>query len=200
MAFITKPVLTVDIVEFSKRPGREQMIAIQVLIQLLRKAVPEDQNHPSKRIWSPAGDGGSLTFWDDLRAPVETAVALGKYLDQYNRGELELYDSRNNKLPVGQEPLQVRMGIHAGPVSKEVDFDDRENVWGNGINMSARVASLAQVGQIVASHDYYVQAELKDDPEYEVVPIGKWWAKHNMSVRLYNVYKDGVGIPTSEVG
>jgi len=200
MAFITKPVLTVDIVEFSKRSGRDQMAAVQSLIQLLHKAIPEKQNHPSKRVWSPAGDGGALTFWEDTRAAVETAVALGKYINQYNRGELKLYDVHNKELPRGKEPLQVRMGLHAGPVSKETDFDDRENVWGNGINMSARVTSLAQPGQIVASHDYYVQAELKDDPEYEITPIGKWWAKHNISVLLYNVYKDGVGIPGSEVG
>jgi CRP-like cAMP-binding protein len=201
MAFITKPVLTVDIVEFSKRSGRDQMIAIQALIQLLHKAIPEQQNHPSKRIWSPAGDGGALTFWEDIHVAIETAVALGKYIDQYNQGELILYDARNRELPRCEKmPLQVRMGLHDGPVSKETDFDDRENVWGNGLNMSARVASLAKPGQIVASHDYYVHAELEGHPEYEVTPIGKWWAKHNMSVILYNIYKDGVGIKGTEVG
>lgn len=199
MAFQTKPVLTVDIVEFSKRPGPDQMTAIQALIQLLHKAIPEQQNHPSKRIWGPAGDGGALVFWEDIHAAIETAVALGKYINQYNQGELILYDARNKELPRCKAPLQVRMGLHSGPVSKETDFDDRENVWGNGVNMSARVASLARPGQIVASHDYYTQAELKDHPEYEVTPIGKWWAKHHMSISLYNIYKDAVGIPGSEI-
>ena len=197
MGFATKPVLVVDIVEFSKRRGTNQMDAVQALIQLLGKTIPEEYIDSKRIIWGPAGDGGALTFWGtDLYTALETAIALGKHIDQYNKGELELHDVQTGRLLT--EPFRVRMGIHSGPVSKEVDFDKRENVWGPGVNMAARVASLARPDQIVASYDYCKQAELLDDPD--IVLIGKWWAKHNISVMLYNVYKDGVGLPSEEVG
>jgi CRP-like cAMP-binding protein len=93
----------------------------------------------------------------------------------------------------------VRIGLHSGPVSKQTDFDGRENVWGDGINMSARVNSLARPGQILASADFYKSAELHTRPREQVAPIGKWWAKHNKAIELYNIYIDGVGIPPSEV-
>lgn len=199
MALTIKPVLTVDIVEFSKRrSGDDQMIALQALIRLLDKAIPEGHNNQKMRLWSPAGDGGSLTF-EDIHAAVETAVTLGQYIAQYNKG-VKFYDADGQELPRSNKPLEVRTGLHVGPVLKETDFDNRENVWGRGINMSARVASLAKPNQIVASREFVEQAELEDYPEYEVTDIGRWWAKHDVSFNLFNIYKDGGGTPGLEVG
>ncbi len=184
---IPKPVLTVDIVDFSKKSGHEQMRAIRALIKMLNQAIPEDQNNSAARIWSPAGDGGSITFWEDIHAALKTAVSLGKLINEYNKG---LADATK---------LQVRMGLHSGSVTKEKDFDNRENVWGDGMNMSARVASLAKPGQILASEAFYEQADLRTRTKQEVTSIGKWWAKHNKSIKLYNIYIDGAGLPPSEV-
>jgi len=194
-----KPVLTVDIVEFSKRrSGDDQMTALRALIHLLDKAIPEGHNNQKMRLWSPAGDGGALTF-EDIHAAIETAVTLGQYIAQYNKG-VKFYDTNNQKVPSSERPLEVRMGLHAGPVLKETDFDNRENVWGAGINMCARVVSLALPNQIVASEEFVDQAELRDHPGYEVTDMGTWWAKHDISFHLFNIYKDGGGIPGSEVG
>lgn len=279
MAFNVRPVLTVDIVGFSTRPSTEQMLAIQALIQLLRVSIPEDDNHLHKRIWSPAGDGGSITFLENIHAAIDTAIALGDCINKYNQycqgvlkkpeaidprlGDVELprmheavkltrtslenlqreglpkillddlssledkefatpeelWDAVEKqitqKLSAGykdkilksishqKEPLQVRIGIHAGPVSKEVDFDDRENIWGAGINISARITSLVKPGQIGVSRQYYDQAELKTyNQKLAIHPIGKWWAKHHVAIELFNVYhkEKKVGIPITEVG
>jgi CRP-like cAMP-binding protein len=189
MAFIVRPVLTVDIVDFSLRSGEEQMKAVRALKDMLGEALPEDhKNDLTAYLWSPAGDGGSITFMKDIHAALSTAVSLGKLIEAYDRN-----------LSANDKPLQVRIGIHSGPVSKETDFDQSENVWGDGINMSARVMSVARPGQILASADFYKHAELHTRPKGEVVPIGKWWAKHNQAIELYNIYIDGVGMPPSEV-
>ncbi len=199
MTLVIKPVLTVDIVEFSKRrSGDDQMTALRALIKLLDEAIPEGHNNQKMRLWSPAGDGGSLTF-EDIHAAVETAVTLGQYIAQYNKG-VKLCDANGQELPRSEKSLEVRIGLHVGPVLKETDFDNRENVWGRGINMSARVASLAKPNQIVASREFIEQAELENHPEYEITNIGRWWAKHDISFSLFNIYKDGGGIPRSEVG
>jgi len=222
MPAIPKPILTIDIVDFSLMSGQDQMIAVRVLIQLLRRAIPPEHNHPMKRIWSPGGDGGSLTFWDDILAALETAVELAKLVDRYNKGELKLYDDeygtgeldpeggrsrrlsflhlRRGESSAREQPLQLRMGLHCGPVSREIDFDNRENVWGSGMNVSARVANLAMPGQIVASDEYYRLAELEYHAEYEVTWLDRWWTKHHQSLVLYNIHHpDGAGIPGPKV-
>jgi CRP-like cAMP-binding protein len=199
MALAIKPILTVDIVEFSKRrSGNEQMTALRALIHFLDKAIPEGHNNQKMRLWSPAGDGGSLTF-EDVHAAVRTAVKLAQYIRQYNKGH-KFHDADGQEMPRSDRPLEVRIGLHVGPVLKETDFDNRENVWGSGVNMGARVASLAKPNQIVASKEFVDQAELLAHPDYEVTNIGKWWAKHDISFELYNIFQDGGGTPGSEVG
>jgi hypothetical protein len=186
MDFIPKPVLTIDIVNYSLMSNTDQYQSFRTLIELLSQAIPREHNQRARRIWSPAGDGGSLTFWDDITAALQTAVALGR-----------LFKDRNQYLPEDRQ-IRLRIGLHSGTVIKEVDFDERENVWGSGINISARVMSMAKPGQILASKEFCTQADLLSRPK-EVTYIGKWWAKHNKAIDLYNIYIEGAGLPPSEV-
>lgn len=186
MGFITKPVLTVDIVNYSLMNNTTQIQSFRMLVRMLNQAIPKEHNLSGRRIWSPAGDGGSLTFWDDIHAALQTAVALGQIINEYNKNLPE------------KKYFQVRMGLHSGIVIKEVDFDERENVWGNGINISNRVMSMAKPGQIMASKDFCSQADLFSRTQ-EVTYVGKWWPKHNKPLELYNIYIDNAGLPPSEV-
>jgi len=185
MGVLERIVLTLDVVDFSQIETNEQQLeVIQTLIRLLRQAIPD----PKIGLWSPAGDGGSFTFLEDNSAAITTAVALGRLINAHNQEK-------------AGHPFQLRMGIHIGPVSKETDFDERENVWGNGINISARVTSMAKPGQILVSQDVYDSLGLKTWPKGEVTPISKRWAKHRVSLDLYNIYKekDQVGIPPEDL-
>jgi len=195
-----KPVLTVDIVNFSTRTVEEQAEAVQALIGILGQAIPSEYNHPSARIWSPAGDGGAITFWEtDIRTPLETAINIGGLVKKYNEGTFT-DQKRKTLLAKPSTELVVRMGIHFGTVSKEIDFDDRENVWGDGINISARLISLAKAGQIVISQEFFDHANLRGGwADAEIIWIGKWWAKHNKSITLYNVSANNAGIRFSDV-
>lgn len=194
---ITGHVLTVDIVDFSLRKSSdEQRQVIQDFIVLLKAAIPPQHNSEKERIWSPAGDGGSLTFINSFRAPIATVVELFALLEQYNNGNLAGGKLDLKKPP---QPLQVRVGIHTGPVSLQEDFDKRVNVWGNGINVSARLIALAWPNQILVSEEHYREAELHARPfDIDAKPIGKRWVKHNKFISVYNAYKEGAGIPFSE--
>lgn len=194
---ITGHVLTVDIVDFSLRKSSdEQRQLIQDFIVLLKAAIPPQHNNERERIWSPAGDGGSLTFINSFRAPIATVVELFALLEKYNSGTLT-GGALNLKKPV--QPLQIRVGIHTGPVSLQEDFDRRVNVWGNGINLSARLITLARPNQILVSAEHYREAELHARPQgIDVQPIGKRWVKHNKFMSVYNAYKEGIGIPFDE--
>lgn len=189
MDFLTRPVLTVDIVDFSLMNNVQQINAIKKLVELIRLALPPNENHPARRLWSPGGDGGSMTFLEDSQAAIATAISLAKLIAQHNRTAAE------------KEQFQVRMGLHSGPVTRAEDFDGRENIWGEGINMSNRVAGEGKPGQILASREFYDDVQLHTWPVGEVTSIGRWWVKHGRSLELYNIYKEaeGVGIPPTEV-
>lgn len=186
-------VLTVDIVDFSLREDAEaQTTLVQHFIQLLHQAIPEGLDNAEQRVWSPAGDGGSVTFLNSVKAPLDTAVNLARLVGPYNEGKIE-------GLPRPRMPLQLRIGIHTGPVSLEKDFDERTNVWGNGVNISARLISLARPGQILITDAYYQLAELGTAASgFEVRHLGKGWVKHNKSITIYNVYCAGAGIRYEE--
>ena len=47
--------------------------------------------------------------------------------------------------------LQIRMGIHSGPVSALADLTERTNVAGAGINMAQRVMDCGDAGHILVS-------------------------------------------------
>jgi len=184
--FTPKGVLTVDIVDFSLMKNQEQLEAVQSLIKILQGAVPEAENRPDRRLWSPSGDGGSLTF-EDLFTALETAKNLSRWLNDYNTGRPD------------KPPLRIRTGLHCGTITVRQDFDDRLNVWGEGINISARVAGLAKPGQILASEDFCERTDLLRVGKPEVTYLGRWWVKHNEFVPIYNLYFEGTGIPPSEV-
>ena len=95
MNYTTKAVLSVDIVTFSKKPLEEQVRSTQALIQLLNLSIPKEENSEKRRIWSPAGDGGCITFWENTFAAITTAVTLGSIINQYNQyveGGVDLKD------------------------------------------------------------------------------------------------------------
>src|SRR6266498_503166 len=48
--------------------------------------------------------------------------------------------------------LQLRMGIHSGPINRVRDVNDRTNVAGAGINTAQRVMDCGDAGHILLSH------------------------------------------------
>src|SRR5437868_12613213 len=95
----------------------------------------------SKRDWSsdvcssdliPTGDGMALVFYKNPEGPVECAVAISRVLEEHPE-------------------LQLRMGVHSGPVSGVIDVNERANVAGAGINMAQRVMDCGDAGHILLS-------------------------------------------------
>ena len=84
-----------------------------------------------KLIRLATGDGLALVFRTSPEAPAKCALEL----------------SRADK----QHPeLQLRMGIHSGPINEVVDVNERVNVTGAGINMAQRVMDCGDAGHILA--------------------------------------------------
>src|SRR5881392_2778689 len=92
-------VLFVDIVDYSKLSINEQRAAVDELTQVVRSSEQYQKAEAGGRLIKiPTGDGMALVFYTSPEAPVQGAVEISRALKAHPR-------------------LQLRMGIHSGPVS-----------------------------------------------------------------------------------
>jgi class 3 adenylate cyclase len=173
----TAHVLFMDIVGYSRLPIDEQTSVLHILQDIVRATSQVKRAQASNQLNSiPTGDGMALVFFSEPTAPVECALEVGKALKSHPE-------------------IQLRMGVHSGPVNEIIDVNGRINVAGSGINMAQRVMDSGDAGHILLSKrvaedlSQYTrwQPLLHDLEEVEV--------KHAVRVHLFNLYTDEVGNP-----
>src|SRR5580704_12996813 len=126
-------VLFIDIVGYSKLLITEQSEQIQKLKQIVRGTEQfKRAEAEGKLLRLPTGDGGALVFRSSPEAPVLCALEISKELKNHSE-------------------LQVRMGIHSGPVNEVVDLNEQANIAGAGINIAQRVMDCGDAGHILVS-------------------------------------------------
>ena len=91
-------VLFIDIVGYSKLSISDQHAAVEELTRIVRGSEQFQRAEAASRLTRiPTGDGMALAFYTSPEAPVRCAVEISRTLKQQPR-------------------LQLRMGIHSGPV------------------------------------------------------------------------------------
>ena len=170
-------VLFIDIVGYSKLSINDQHAAIEELNRIVRAAEQFQRAEAASCLLKiPTGDGMALVFYTSPEGPAQCAVEISRVLKEHPR-------------------LQLRMGIHSGPVSGVVDVNERANLAGTGINMAQRVMDCGDAGHILLSK------RVADDlGEYEqwrplLHDLGECRAKHGMRVSIVNLHADQVGNP-----
>jgi len=170
-------VLFIDIVGYSKLSVNEQHARIEELNEIVRLSEQFRKAEAAKRILKiPTGDGMALVFYKSPEEPAQCAFEIGRALKDNPR-------------------LQIRMGIHSGPISGVVDVNERTNVAGAGINVAQRVMDCGDAGHILVSKHV-----AEDLAEYErwrpfLHDIGTFEVKHGVRVSVTNLYSDEVGNP-----
>src|ERR1700757_5247153 len=98
-------VLFLDIVAYSKLSVNEQHARIEELNEVVRSSEQFGKAETANRILKiPTGDGMALVFYKSPEEPAQCAVEISRALKS-------------------NAQLQVRMGIHSGPVSGVVDVN-----------------------------------------------------------------------------
>src|SRR5438552_4225075 len=134
-------VLFIDIVGYSKLLINEQSDQIQKLKEIVRGTEQfRLAKAEGKLLRLATGDGGALVFRNSPEAPLLCALQIAKDLKTH----LE---------------LQVRMGIHSGPVNEVTDLNEQANIAGAGINIAQRVMDCGDAGHILLSR--HVADDLK---------------------------------------
>src|SRR6188472_1636124 len=170
-------VLFLDIVGYSKLSVNEQHARVDELNQIVRTSEQFQKAEAANRILKiPTGDGMALVFYKSPEEPAQCAFEISRALKD-------------------NEHLQIRMGIHSGPVSGVVDVNERTNVAGAGINMAQRVMDCGDAGHILLSH--HVAEDLENYERWRpfLHDIGTFEAKHGARVSVTNLYSDEVGNP-----
>jgi TolB-like protein/Flp pilus assembly protein TadD len=170
-------VLFIDIVGYSKLSINEQRAAIDELNEVVRTSEQFQKAEASDLLIKiPTGDGMVLVFYTSPEAPVQCAVEISRALKEHPH-------------------LQLRMGVHSGPVSGVVDVTGRANLAGAGLNMANRVMSCGDAGHILVS-----KRIAEDLGEYEhwrpfLHDLGTCEVKHGVRIGIANLYDSEVGNP-----
>src|SRR5256885_4535576 len=183
-------VLVLDIVGYSKLSVNEQHGRVDELNGIVRLSEQFQKAEAANRILKiPTGDGMALVFYRSPEEPAQCAFEISKAVGQ------AFLPAGSNQRQAGTLALQLRMGIHSGPVSGVVDVNERTNVAGAGINLAQRVMDCGDAGHILLSHHV-----AEDLAEYErwrpfLHDIGTFEVKHGARVSVTNLYSDEVGNP-----
>jgi TolB-like protein/Tfp pilus assembly protein PilF len=170
-------VLFIDIVGYSKLLLKQQSELLRELNEIVSRTSEFRQaDSGGKLIRLPTGDGMALVFRTNPEAPVECAVEITRALKSH-------------------PAIQLRMGIHSGPVNEVVDVNQRANIAGAGINMAQRVMDCGDAGHILLSK--HVAEDLEQDDRWRPLlhDLGTCEVKHGVRVGVTNLYSDEVGNP-----
>src|SRR5436305_12344704 len=171
-------VLFIDIVGYSKLLINEQRESLQELNQIVRATEAfRTAEAAGQLVRIPTGDGMALVFSTTPDAPVQCALEIAKALKS-------------------RPDLQVRMGIHSGPVSAVNDVNDRSNIAGSGINMAQRVMDCGDAGHILLSKRVAEDLAQYRQWRSHLHDLGECQVKHDVTVSVVNLYTDEVGNAT----
>jgi TolB-like protein/serine/threonine protein kinase/Tfp pilus assembly protein PilF len=168
-------VLFIDIVGYSTLSINEQHAAVDELTQIVRATDQFQKAEAADRLIKiPSGDGMALVFYTNPEAPVRCAMQISRALKEHPR-------------------LQIRMGIHSGPVSGVVDVTGRSNLAGAGLNLAQRVMKCGDAGHILISKR--VAEDLSEFDEWRPLlhDLGTCEVKHGVQVAVINLWSDDVG-------
>src|SRR5205809_6212413 len=170
-------VLFMDIVGYSKLLINEQSSVQQQLNQIVRNT---DQfrgaEAAGKLIRLPVGDGMALVFFNSPEAPVQCSLEISTALQRYPQ-------------------IQLRMGIHSGPVNQVQDVNNRTNLAGSGINLSQRVMACADARHILLSKRTADDLAQYSQWHPHLHDLGDVQVKHGIKISIVNLYTDKLGNP-----
>ena len=170
-------VLFIDIVGYSKLLLKQQSELLRELNEVVTATNEfREAESAGKLIRLPTGDGMALVFRTNPEAPAQCAMEIARALKS-------------------QPAIQLRMGIHSGPVNEVVDVNQRANIAGAGINMAQRVMDCGDAGHILLSK--HVAEDLEQDDRWRPLlhDLGTCEVKHGARVGVTNLYSDEVGNP-----
>lgn len=118
--------MAADVVGYSRLMGEDEQRTLSALREIRTSIFDPAVHEESGKIIKRMGDGWLVEF-PSIAAAIACAINIQSQLTDH-------------------EVVQLRIGIHTG----DVTFDD-EDIYGDGVNIAARLEALAKPGQILLS-------------------------------------------------
>src|SRR5271167_4598016 len=169
-------ILVSDVVGYSRLAGADEDRTLARLRALRSDLIDPTIAVHHGRVVKRTGDGALVEFRsvvDAVRCAIEVQNGMAE---------------RNSGLPPDKR-IEFRIGIHLGDVVEEADGD----LMGDGVNIAARLESVAEPGAICLSEDAYRQ--VKGRLDLAVHDLGLKQLKNIAEpIRVYSL---GVGAPAT---
>jgi len=160
-------ILSADAVEYSRLMGDDEEATIRTITEY-RKIITEQVKQNDGRVVDSPGDNVFAEFAsvvDALKCAVQTQSKITE---------------RNDNLPENRE-MKFRIGVNLGDIA-----EDGDRIYGDGVNVAARIESLAEPGGICISRTAYDQVKNKLELGYEY--LGQQSVKNiTEPVRVYKI-------------
>ena len=141
-------ILSADVVGYSRLMGEDEVATVRTL-EAYREMIAEIIRNYGGRVVDSPGDNILAEFASVVDA-VESAVDIQKELK-----------AKNAELPENRR-MAFRIGMNLGDV-----IEEGERIYGDGVNVAARIEGLTQGGGIGISRNVYDQVKGKLSLEYE---------------------------------
>lgn len=163
-----KVILVADLVESVRLMELDETGVIARWHAFTRHVSQEILTQTGGRVVKSLGDG-LMVECDDARAAVRIAFGMHGWMGR-------------SALPVADgQTLSLRIGVHVAQV-----FVGETDVYGTGVNLAARIASLAAPGQTVVSAA--LRDQLADKLDAKIEDLGDCYLKHvQQPVRAYRL-------------
>jgi adenylate cyclase len=173
-------ILSADAVGYSRLMAEDEVSTVQTLTAYRDVVGMLVHQHRGRVVDSP-GDNLLAEFPSALNA-VQAAVEIQRVIK-----------ARNTAVPADRQ-MEFRIGVHLGDVIVE-----GERIYGDGVNIAARLEGLADPGGVCISGTVHEQVQRKLDLTYE--DLGKQALKNIPDpVQAYRVrLEPDVGIPTESL-
>jgi len=163
-----------DVAGFSAAMERDEEGTFAQVQELRRKIIEPKIEEHTGRLVKTTGDGFLAEFASPIAA-MRCAMAI--------------------QAQAADTPLQLRIGLNLGDVIVEANGD----VYGEGVNIAARLEALADPGGVLISAKVHTEVEGKVEAAFE--DHGEQWVKNiARPVRAYAVVHKGLRSKTRDVG
>ncbi|WP_046868576.1 adenylate/guanylate cyclase domain-containing protein [Microvirga massiliensis] len=171
-------ILAADVVEYSRLMGADEAGTLARLKALRKEIIdPRITRHRGRTI-KLMGDGALVEFPSVVEA-VECAVEIQAAVA-----------ARNTGIPADQQ-IRFRIGINVGDI-----ILDGKDIYGDGVNVAARLEGLAEPGGICISR--VVRDQVRDKVPYTFADLGEQAVKNiARPVRAYRIVFDPAALPTT---
>ncbi len=165
-------IMFTDIVGYSALMQKDEKAAVEIRAKH-RKVFKEQHQTFNGTIVQYFGDG-TLSFFDSAIDAVSCAVELQK---DFRKGEIT---------------VPVRIGLHLGDI-----FYDGTEIFGDGVNVAARVESISKGGAVLISEN--INKELKNKTQFNTTSLGSFQFKNiTDALEVFAISGDDLVVPTSE--